>query len=267
MPATTKTIGQIYNCKETRGDITVKKTFNIPVEQIFIEEGFNVKAKIYDETVDGLVKAYIAGDHVPDIVVEPQSLGMFKIIDGHHRFTAILKMIEMGYDYRRVTVQGFKGTKSQQVALMVTSSQGRNLNAVERAEAYARLDRFNVTRKEISEMFIVSLASVDYHLNVHNLPEEIKEYIIVGKIAADYALELCRKHELAKVIDIIEGVKTKKVTRSNTTAYRPAMGKSIVSLLAEVESREIENGDIVATFTPEQWEVAQKAINALTEEA
>ena len=262
-----KPISSIYKNKYTRGGITVKKSYNVPVEDIYIEKGFNVKGKIYQDTVDGMVKAYIAGQVLPDIVVEPQDNGKFKVIDGHHRFTAILEVIRQGHDYRRVTVQGFNGSIAEQVQLMVTSSQGRNLNPVERAEAYHRLVLFNLTNDEIAETFLVSVASVVHHLSISELDDRIKTYIIDGKIAADYALELCRKYDVDKVISIIDGTLTKgekKATRKNTNSYRPAMGKSVVSMLKDID---VTKGDnfVIAEFSNEQWEEVQKVINSLGE--
>ena len=262
-----KSISSIYKNKDTRGGITVKKTYNVPVEDIYIEEGFNVKGEIYQDTVEGMVKAYTSGQVLPDIVVEPQDSGKFKVVDGHHRFTAILECIRQGHDYRRVTVQGFNGSIAEQVALMVTSSQGRNLNPVERAEAYSRLIVFNLTNDEIAETFMVSKASVVHHLSIHELDDIIKTYISDGKIAADYALELCRKHDVDKVISIIDGSLTKgekKVTRKNTNSYRPAMGKSVVSMLKDIDVTKGE-GFVIAEFSNEQWEEVQKVIESLEE--
>ena len=262
-----KSISTIYKNPDTRGGITVKKTYNVPVADIYIEDGFNVKGKIYQDTVDGMVKAYIAGQVLPDIVVEPQDSGKFKVIDGHHRFTAILECINQGHDYRRVTVQGFNGSIAEQVALMVTSSQGRNLNPVERAEAYNRLTVFNLTNGEIAETFLVSVASVVHHLSIYALNETIKTYIIDGKIAADYALELCRKYDVEKVISIIEGSLTnggKKATRKSTSSYRPAMGKSVVSMLKDVDITKGEH-TVIAEFSNEQWDAVTEIIKSLGE--
>ncbi len=64
-----KPISAIYKNPETRGGITVKKSYNVPVDKIYIEEGFNVKGKIYSDTVEGMVKAYIEGQTLPNIVV------------------------------------------------------------------------------------------------------------------------------------------------------------------------------------------------------
>lgn len=260
------TLGSIYQNKETRGDITVKKTYNVPVDRIYIEEGFNVKGKIYPDTVAAIYECYKRGDVLPELIVEPQDDGRFKIIDGHHRFTAILDLIKDGLDYRRVTVRGFNGSMVEQIALMINSSQGRNLNPVERAEAYGRLSVFNLTKEEIAEAFNVSVPSVIHHLAVSELASEVKEYISNGKIAADYALELSRKHTTEQIINIIDGTLKKgkkKATRKNTSSWRPAIGKSVVSMLSSVEVSEDDGGNVILVLTDQDYELLSKAIGCL----
>lgn len=261
------TIGNLYKNKDTRGDITVKKSFNVPFTDLYIEEGFNVKGKIYDEVVQGLEESYIRGDYVPPIVVQAMSDGSCKVVDGHHRHKAIENIIARGYDFKRVTVEGFNGTMSQQVALMVTSSQGRNLNPVERAEAYRRLESYGLTKDEIATTFTVSPASVTHHLSISELTPVVKDYISEGKIAADFALEINRKSGEQGVIDVVEGSLTKgakKATRKNTSAWRPAMGKSVVTLLSSVESYDDGEG-VTALFSHEDWATVQEAIKAIGE--
>jgi ParB family chromosome partitioning protein len=261
-----KPISAIYKNPETRGGITVKKSYNVPVDKIYIEEGFNVKGKIYGDTVDGMVKAYIDGQTLPNLVVEPQDDGTFKVIDGHHRYIAILEVINQGHDYRRVTVEGFNGTKAQQIALMVTSSQGRNLNPVERAEAYRRLSLFNLTKEELAQTFLVSVPSVVHHLLISELDSVIKNYIVDGKIAADYALELNRKHSVEDIIGIIEGTLTKgekKATRKNTSSWRPAMGKTVVSILANVSIVSAPEGRVRLEMDIEEMDIIKEAISSL----
>jgi ParB family chromosome partitioning protein len=179
---------------------------------------------------------------------------------------AILEVINQGHDYRRVTVEGVNGTKAQQIALMVTSSQGRNLNPVERAEAYRRLSLFNLTKEELAQTFLVSVPSVVHHLLISELDSVIKDYIIDGKIAADYALELNRKHSVEDIIGIIEGTLTngeKKATRKNTSSWRPAIGKTVVSILANKSVIFAPNGRVRLEFAAEEMDIIQKAINSL----
>lgn len=261
-----KTLSQIYSNPETRGEVSVIKSYRVPVSQIYIEPGLNVKNTIYRDVVDAFKKAYLAGDFVPNIVVEPQDNGTFKVIDGHHRFTAVQELVQEGHEFKRITVEGFNGSKADQVALMITSSQGRNLTPVERATAYARLiSTFGWTDKEVAEKFSVSVSSVIHHMNIDELSDSVKQMINDGKIAADYAVQLYRKHGESGVTDKVSEAGETKATRKSAGGYRPSMGKSVVSLLST--STPVINGDTVTmSMTVEQWEEVQKAIDALSKE-
>lgn len=257
------TIGQLYKNPETRGDITVKKEFVVPVSRIRIVEGFNVKNEIYRDVVDGFKKSYLDGTHVPKMVVEATEDGWFDVVEGHHRLTALLELVGEGHDFRRVTVDGFSGTEADKVALMVMSSQGRNLTPVERSAAYARLvNTFGWTRKEVADRFIVSLPSVAHHLAIAELTHVVKEYINQGRIAADLALEIYRKSGTPGVIAAVEGSGEKKATRKSVSAWRPAMGKNVVSVLSTIVPSSTDNG-ILVHFTDEQWKLISDAIAAI----
>jgi len=261
------TLGQLYK-KLDKGDdsITTKKEFAVLLSDIYIEDGLNVKNGIYREVVDGLKKAYSSGEYVPKMVVEPQSDGTrFKVIDGHHRFTALTELVSEGHEYRRITVEGFSGSAADQIKLMVTSSQGRNLTPLERAGAYSRLvNQFGWTRGEVVEAFCTTLPSVAHHLSLDELTPVVKHYINHERIAADYALEIFRKSGEDGVIAIVEKVTTGKATRKNTSAWRPAIGKSVVTLLSSVDVEFTEN-TVRAEFTHEQWDAIQAAIDTLSE--
>lgn len=258
------TIGQLYKDPETRGEITVKKEFSVPLSRIRVVEGFNVKNEIYRDVVDGFKKSYLEGRHVPKMVVEATKDGWFDVIEGHHRYVSLNELVAEGHEFRRVTVEGFTGTEADKVALMVTSSQGRNLTPVERAKAYARLvNTFGWTRKEVAEKFLVSLPSVTHHLAIDELTSVVKDYINQGRIAADLALEIYRKSGTPGVIAAVEGSGEKKATRKSVSAWRPAMGKKVVSVLSSVDSWSTPDGGVEAKFTAEQWELISDAIAAM----
>ena len=258
------TISQLYNNPATRGEITVKKEFSVPLDRIRVVEGFNVKNEIYRDVVDGFKKSYLEGRHVPKMVVEATPDGWFDVIEGHHRHAALGELVAEGHEFRRITVEGFSGTEADKVALMVTSSQGRNLTPVERSAAYARLvNTFGWSRKEIADKFLVSLPSVTHHLAIAELTDVVKGYINQGRIAADLALEIYRKSGTPGVIAAVEGSGEKKATRKSVSAWRPAMGKSVVSVLSSVKQWHDPSGTVEVSFTSEQWAVISDAIAAM----
>lgn len=266
---TTLSLSQLYKRQPTGGPIAVKKEFSVPFESLYIEDGFNVKATIYREVVDGMKATIRADGYMPKIVVEPQSCGeRFKVIDGHHRFTAYAELIAEGMEFRRLTVEGFTGSEADQIKLMVTSSQGRNLTPVERANAWGRLtDKFGWTRQEIADEFITSMSNVTHHMAIYELSDLVKGYINDGRIAADYAVELNRKGGEQAVINAITAVEKtgeRKATRTSTNAWRPALGKQVCTILKSVNIRR-EGDHHVARFTDEEWELVQAVLETLSD--
>jgi len=259
-----QSLGQIYKKQTAGGPVAVKKEFSVPLDSIYIEKDLNLKAKIYREVVDGLKAAYSRGEYVPKIVVQPDDTGTtFKVIDGHHRYTALTELVQEGHDYRRVTVEGFSGSQADQVKLMITSSQGRNLTPVERATGYARLiNQYGWTRQEVADEFLVHLSSVAHHIAISELPSSIKELVIADRVAADYAVELYRKHGESGAVNIITGSGETKATRKNTNTWRPASGKKVCIILKDINVRS-EGDHMVARFTTEEWSEIESILKTL----
>lgn len=262
----TPSIGQLYKKQGSDGPIARRNEFTVLLSAIYVEEGFNVKGQIYREVVDSMKVAYTKGDYVPKMVVEPSGDGTrFKVIDGHHRFTALTELVAEGQEYRRVEVEGFSGNQADQVKLMITSSQGRNLTPLERSNGYDRLvNKFGWTRQEVADEFLVHLSSVAHHLAIAELPDSIKALIAADRIAADYAVEVHRKHGEAAVIAMVEGSGKVKATRKSTNAWRPASGKKVCTILKGINVRP-EGDCMVARFTPEEWEEVQAVLKTLGE--
>lgn len=262
----TPSLGQLYKKQPSGGSIAVKKEFTVLLDAVYVEEGFNVKGQIYREVVDSMKVAYTKGDYVPKMVVEPNADGTkFKVIDGHHRFTALTELVAEGHEYRRVEVEGFNGDEAAQVKLMITSSQGRNLTPLERSNGYDRMvNKFGWTRQEVADEFLVHISSVAHHLAIAELPDSIKALIAADRIAADYAVEVHRKHGEAAVIAMVEGSGEVKATRKSTNAWRPASGKKVCTILKGINVRP-EGDCMVARFTPEEWEEVQAVLKTLGE--
>ena len=137
MTTTSTTIGQLYKQQgKDGGGITVKKEFAVPFDDIYIIPGFNAKDVIYRDVVEGTKNTLRKGWYLPKMIVEPQPCGTrFELIAGQHRYHAYKELIEEGMDFRRVTVEGFKGTAAEKVLVMMKENEGRQFTPVQRANA------------------------------------------------------------------------------------------------------------------------------------
>lgn len=81
------TLSQLYNQKEKNGsDTTTRKTFLVPLAELYVEPGFNVR-EIDQEHVIEFRDAFIAGELIPPLAVQVTEQGV-RIVDGHHRYYA-----------------------------------------------------------------------------------------------------------------------------------------------------------------------------------
>ena len=222
------TIGSSY-IKNKDSGIKATKTYNVPRELLYVEDGFNVR-DIDPEHVSAIRAAYDAGEYVPPLVVKDMGDGRFKVIDGHHRYHAGDGIIE------RFECKDFIGSDADQVAMMVTSSQGRQLSTTERAKAYLRLFRHGYTYDEIAAKCKRSRADVDNHMTLATADDRVFKHVQDGKISMNEANQLIRKKG-EKATEIIESAVTKavesgekKVKATDIHRFTPKMAMRYVEL-------------------------------------
>lgn len=167
--------------------ITVNKTFLVDMDKIFIEPGFNVR-ELDQEHIESLHQAFLDGQPIPAIVGKTTPQG-FKVIDGHHRYEAA-KLAGV----TRLECKDFLGTDADIVALMITSSQSKNLTAVDRARAYLRLKGFGLTTAQIADKVKRSRADVDSHLLLMTASSKVIESVQSGQIGFSVVVNELRKN-------------------------------------------------------------------------
>jgi ParB family chromosome partitioning protein len=207
----TATIGQVYKGKD-KGDksITTSKGYSVAVDKIYIEPGFNVRELDSEEalqSIAGFVNSYENSVYVPPVIVKRNDdTGLFQIIDGHHRFLAAQKAGVL-----RLSCDDYKGSAADEVTMMITSSQGRQLSSVERAMAYKRLAHFGYTNEEIAAKCNRSRADVANHLLLADADVEVIQAVRDETITMNEVNEVTRKQPI-KATNIIKAAVTKAVT-------------------------------------------------------
>lgn len=187
------TLSQLYKQKDKNGtDTTTRKTFLVPVSELYVEPGFNVR-EIDQEHVGEFRDAFIAGEFVPPLAIQVTELGV-KIIDGHHRYYGAIAANEQGAEIARLECKDFVGTEADRIAFMVTSSQGKPLTALERAAAYQRLSNQGWEPAEIAKKVKRSLSDIDYHLQLLACGDQLIEMVRTGEVSPTTAVALSREH-------------------------------------------------------------------------
>jgi ParB family chromosome partitioning protein len=213
---------QVYKNKDdNETDITVRKTYLLGVSELYIEPGYNVR-DIDQAHVEEFRDAYIAGENVPPLTVQVTEQGV-KVIDGHHRLHGAKLAQEAGYEIR-LECKDFVGNEAERIAFMVTSSQGRPLEPLERAAAYQRLKNQGWEPAEIAKKVKRSPSDIDQHLALLTAGDELIGMVKRNEVAATTAVALSREHGAKAGTIAAEGLAKakangkKKLTRSAALA-------------------------------------------------
>lgn len=232
------TLSLIYKDKDQKGtNITTRKTYLLGVDELYIEPGYNVR-DIDQQHVEEFRDAFIAGEHVPPLMVQVTEQGM-KVIDGHHRWHGAKLAQAAGHDIR-LECKDFVGSEADRIAFMVTSSQGRALEPLERAAAYQRLVNQGWEPVEIAKKVKRSVADVDHHLALLTVGDGLIEMVKTGEVAATTAVAMVREHGAqasAVAQQQLEKAKAsgkKKLTRSAAIPqFSAARARRLVELLKD----------------------------------
>lgn len=182
-----------YKSKSKNGtETTVKKTYLVPIDELYVEEGYNVR-EIDQEHVIEFRDAFVAGEYIPPLAVQVTEKGI-KIIDGHHRYYGALKAIESGTEIPRIECKDFVGSDADRIAFMITSSQGKPLTPLERAAAYQRLINQGWAPSEVAKKVKRSVKDVEHHLQLLTCGDDLIGMVRSGEVSATTAVALSKEH-------------------------------------------------------------------------
>ena len=123
----------------------------------------------------------------PLIVTQTESAGQYTLIAGERRLMAA-QMAEM-----RAVPAIIRGASDQQLIelALVENVQRADLGPLETAEAYRQLtEDFNLSHDDISNRVGKSRVTVTNTLRLLNLPDNVKESLVAGKISEGHARAL-----------------------------------------------------------------------------
>ena len=243
-------LSQRYANKETRDGITVNKTYLVPVDQLYLEPGYNIR-EADEQHVEYFAQCWESGHPILALTVIPDADGKrIKILDGQHRYLGAPRAIERGVPIARIECKDFTGDEADKIAFMVSSSQGKQLDPFERAKAYVRLKGFGWTNEEIAKKVGRSVSDVQMHLSLGDVPDAIKQRINAGQISYANAVAVAREHgdDAVNVIDAaVEEAKAQgkdKVTAKTLKAKKVKPIDRLIQLLKEADHMVVAEGHV-----------------------
>ncbi|OVZ98966.1 hypothetical protein CBW53_02880 [Yersinia frederiksenii] len=227
------------NRKQTGSGITTTKAYLVPYDELYIEDGYNIRDEIDDNQVEEIAQAYKDGEYVPPLVVEVMPDNRKKIIDGHHRYLAAGLAIERGLALLRLPCTDAPESEADKIVLMMKSSQGKNITALERAKGFVKLKKLGWTNEEIAQKFKRSISDIVLMFDLAECPDEIKVMVKDNTISYANAVELVRKHgvnaieEAQSALNIAKEAGKKKITKSQLQPqYSAKKSRRLVELLS-----------------------------------
>jgi ParB/RepB/Spo0J family partition protein len=193
-----------YKKSQNEADKKTARNNSISIDKSLIRlvPGFNLRKTLTEEHIANFEHSYRAGMYVPPIVVrvvEIEGELVAEVLEGHNRFVAMMRVDELTL----VEVNEFKGDDVEAVILMLTSSQGKPLNPIEKADGYGRLVSYGMSPSDIARKLNISPASVSQNLSLNKMPYRLKSMIKDNMISATLAREYFTEHG-DKVLDFLE---------------------------------------------------------------
>jgi ParB family chromosome partitioning protein len=201
-----------------KGAITKGNMFSLPIDLIFVEEGFNTRE--YDrpevqEHIRNIANAYKQGRDIDPMRVSVVD-GKAYLRDGHCRYLGAKLAISEGLELPRLNVLPCAGDEIDQSLVIVTSNLGLKLTPVEQASVYARLITLGLTDGEIATRVGKTPQHVQQYLTVHNMPIEMKRMIQSDTVAMSVALKLFNEVGTAAVAILKDQLGEEAVSQPTT---------------------------------------------------
>lgn len=178
-----------YEQNQVRG-AKIKKAINVPLELLDFDPSRNIRP-LNEQHVINLAEEYRKNG--PDacgtlrVVFDddvPSAMG----IEGFHRYAAA---VLAGVPY--LPCLPFVGTPLQKIALMVKSSQGLPLTALQRADAYKSMRDTGASLQEIADEVLTSKTDVEDKLFLADAPKAVRQMVECGQVSATEAIKVLRK--------------------------------------------------------------------------
>jgi ParB family chromosome partitioning protein len=184
--------------------------------------------------------------------VRPKDLGQFEIVAGERRWRAaqIAQLHELP-----VIIKDFDDDEVLEVAI-IENIQRADLNAIEEAAGYQQLmDKFEYTQEKMAKTLGKSRSYIANLLRLLNLPNDVQQLLIDGKLSSGHARALITCHnpsDLAKIV-VAKGLsvrETENLAKKSTFdsgADKKAVAKQITKSQKDADTKALE-GDLSAAI-------------------
>lgn len=170
--------------------------FHIPVHQIHVKDGWNVREMGTEDNQTALRELV---DSIKEIGVQEPLTGYFDgehvyLTDGHRRLEATLIAIDEGapIEYLKVKSEGRGSNEADRVASMLVRNSGKPLTPWEQSKVVKRLVNYGWETRRIANTMGKSTSYVTQLLNLQTAPEDIQQMVRQDVVAAGIAAQVSK---------------------------------------------------------------------------
>lgn len=223
----------LKNAAERKIDGIGKMTgFRVDPRKIEVEPGFN--RPISMEHVAQIEASIDAGAVIPPIDVRVEA-GRIILVDGEHRWRAVMNLISKGRDIESMAANEFKGGEEERVAHLLTSSQGLGIAPHHAGEKYKLLITWGWSADKIAARVGKSKSHIEQCLLLANSNRDVRKALDQGEVSASVAATLVRQH----------GSKAGKVIAGHLEQAKATGGKRVTASAIKPKSRNAELLELV----------------------
>lgn len=208
------------------------------VQQIAVKEiklnPYQLRTLIKKEKLKELADSIREKGVVQPIVLRKVENG-YELIVGERRLRAVKSI---GYEYIPAIVRDVSESEVLELAL-IENIQREDLNPIEEAKAYKSLIKdFNLSHSQIAKKVGKDRSTITNRLRLLNLPEDIKNYLLEGRITEGHARVLLMIKDRGRQLELCRSILSKGLSvRSVEKSVKKRGGKPRVSdpLLQSIE--------------------------------
>lgn len=187
------TLSQMYKQKaKTGSEITTKKTYMVPFDELYLEPGDNIR-ELNVAWAEHMRDLWIAGADLPALTVTVTDKGV-RVDDGQHRLIGAGMAIAAGTDIPRIECKDFVGTELERLAHQAGSNDSLQITPIQRATQYNRARKRGYEIAEIAKAFHRSVSDIESHLQLLSAGPEIIGMVESGEMASTTAVALTREY-------------------------------------------------------------------------
>ena len=206
-----KGLEELFNSEQLNFDTIEEKIIDAtPKEEIIEMDISELRAnpyqprKVFDgEKLEELANSIREHGVFQPIIIKKSAIKGYEIIAGERRVKAASMA---GLTTIPAIVRDFTDEQMMEIALL-ENLQRENLNAIEEAMAYRNLiNSLALTQEALATKLGKSRVHVTNMLGLLNLPEEVKDMIVEGKISMSHARILSKIENKADIITLVNKV-------------------------------------------------------------